>query len=183
MAVACRAGDRGDLQRAEEHYCRAIELAPDQPRYRSEYGLLCLRLGQTDEGIDQLQQAAEQAPAHAETIDKLVRGLCQAGRSEEARTALRLALFRNPGSLALRRLWADFQLLQLRRAQEVAALDESTSDEGPCLLPFVRPGQESETTCPVGADPTGSSRTDEPEHLAGPSRPRLLRRSDQRRIH
>jgi tetratricopeptide (TPR) repeat protein len=182
MAVACRADDRGDLPRALTHYRRAIELAPDQPRNRSEYGLLCLRLGQTEEGIDQLRQAAEQAPGHANTIDRLVRGLCQAGRCEEARTELQMALFRNPGSVTLRRLWADFQFRQVRRAQEVAALDESPSDEGPCLLPFVRPGQECEPPGAAEAEATDTQRTDEPEHLAGPTRPRLLRRPDQRRV-
>jgi Tfp pilus assembly protein PilF len=180
MAVACRGDGEGDLQRARRHFRRAIELAPEQANYRSEYGLLCLRLGQTDEGIDQLRQAAEQAPARAEILDRLVRGLCQAGRCEEARRVLQTARFRNPRSLALRRAWTDFQLLQLRRAQEVAALDEASDDEGPQLLPFVRPGQENESSTPMDEEPADSCRMDEPEPLAGPARPRLLRRSDQR---
>jgi tetratricopeptide (TPR) repeat protein len=139
-----------DLERAAEHYRRALELAPEHARYLADAGLLALRLNRTEQGLALLRQAAERAPDSAEAAGKLVKGLRLAGRADEARSALRAALFRNPRSARLRALWIDLQLQELRRRQENEQLDRQEADE-PVLLPFVRRERSSteQTARPV----------------------------------
>src|SRR5262249_35485974 len=59
MAGALRAEDRGNLEKAAEHYRRAVELDPEQVEYLTEYGLAAVRLGRTEEGLASLRQAVE----------------------------------------------------------------------------------------------------------------------------
>ena len=96
MATALQADDRGDLERADEHYRRSLELDPKQAKCQSDAGLLAVRLGRTEEGLTRLRQAVEQAPDDVEAVRKLVKGLRLADRGDEARDALRAGLFRNP---------------------------------------------------------------------------------------
>jgi tetratricopeptide (TPR) repeat protein len=176
MASAMQADDRCDPEQAFEHYTRALELAPHHVRCRCDAGLLALRLGRTDEGLALLRQAAEQAPDNPDVLGKLARGLLLAGRGDEARQALRAALFRNPRVPRLRKLWADFQMQLLRRECEARRTEAEAADEGPVLLPFVRPalsvGEDAAAPEPV--------RQDEPNTLAPPHQPRLLRRTRRR---
>jgi tetratricopeptide (TPR) repeat protein len=169
MATALRADDGCDPEQAAEHYRRALERGPTHLRCRCDAGLLELRLGRTDAGLALLRQAAEQSPDSAEAVGKLARGLMLAGRPDEARAALRAALFRNPRSPRFRKLWADLQMRLLRRQHDTDRRDE-TADEGPVLLPFARP----EVTPPEGV------RQDAPSPLPPPHPPRLLRRPSRR---
>ena len=50
MAAALQADDRGDLQRADVHYRRSLELDPQQVKCRSDSGLLAVRLGEPRKG-------------------------------------------------------------------------------------------------------------------------------------
>jgi hypothetical protein len=102
---------------------------------------LLLRLGQTDEWLEKLRQAAERAPEDVEVLGKLVKGLRLAGRSEEARSVLQIALFRNARSPRFRKLWNEFRFQQVRRRRETErrqAEDDGADAEPPVLLPFVR---------------------------------------------
>jgi tetratricopeptide (TPR) repeat protein len=137
MGAALAADDRGNLEGAAGHFTRASELAPDNARYRAESGLLAVRLGRTEEGLARLRQAAEHAPDNADVLGKLAKGLRLAGKGEEARAALRAALFRNAKAPRFRRLWAEFQLEGLRRREARRPAGENE----PVLLPFV--GQPS----------------------------------------
>jgi Tfp pilus assembly protein PilF len=123
-----------DLDAAGEHYRRSLELEPDQPRCLAAYGLLTMRQGNIEDGLTCLRCAAEMAPEDVRTLRLLVKGLCRAGRSQEAERALRLAAFRGP---RLRRLWEEFRLKQLSREQ--ARQRRAAGGERPALLPFVRP--------------------------------------------
>jgi tetratricopeptide (TPR) repeat protein len=138
MAAALQADDRGDLDRAAEHYRKAVELDPHDARSLAEFGLLLVRQDQTDEGLARLRQAAEIAPEDAGVMGKLAKGLRLAGRGNEARQQLRAALFRNPKTPRFRKLWAEYQLDALRRREAVRASRRRDSAEGPVLLPFVR---------------------------------------------
>jgi Tfp pilus assembly protein PilF len=178
MATACRADGEGDPERASHHYERSLELDPAQARCLAEHGLLCLRLGRTEQGLERLRQAGDLAPDQAEIVARVVKGLCQCGQPDEARAILRAALFRNPRSLRFRQLWVDFQWVQARRNQEVKALAKQV-DEGPVLLPFVRSEKNPQKT-PTAED--RQDRADDAEPLPGPHRPRLLRRVEIRRI-
>ncbi len=165
MATALQADDRGDLQRADEHYRRSLELDPQQVKCRSDSGLLAVRLGRTEEGLALLRQAVEEAPADVEALRKLVKGLRLADRPDEARAAVRAGLFRNPRCPRFRRLWQDYQFQLLRRRQQSGRRAKRTGPAGePVLLPFRRPeGEARQRRCrkPCGwtAQPWSGRRT------------------------
>jgi Tfp pilus assembly protein PilF len=170
MATALQAEDRGNLEQAGDHYRRALELEPGHVKCLADYGLLAVRLGRVDEGLARLREAVERAPEDAEAVAKLVKGLRLAGRGDEARTAIRAALFRNPHAPRFRKLWNDFQFQQLRQDREAERLDRESAlppDEGPVLLPFRRP-------------PAGGPRPTILRREAGLPPPR--RRPDQRNV-
>jgi Tfp pilus assembly protein PilF len=138
MATALQMESEGSLDRPAEHYRRALELDPGHVKCRADFGLLLVRMGQTEAGLEQLCQATEQAPDDVDVLAKRVKGLRLAGRSEEARQALRLALFRHPHAARFRKLWADYQFQQTRQKLEAARRRRAGSEADPVLLPFVR---------------------------------------------
>ncbi len=174
MGNATQAEDRGNLDRAAEHYRRSLEIDPEQVKCLGDYGLLAVRLGRIEEGLARLRAAVEKAPEDAEALAKLVKGLRLCGRGDEARAALRAGLFRNPRSPRFRKLWLEFQFQQLRQQRELERLDaEGTTldDSEPVLLPFVRPVREGPAE---GATPT-ILRRDDAGPLPPPHHPRRLR--------
>jgi Tfp pilus assembly protein PilF len=147
MATAIEADREGEPAQALEHWRQALRHDPTQPYYLSDFGLLAVREGQVEEGLAALRQALALAADDPAVLAKVVEGLCHADFCDEARTAVRTALFRNPRSLPIRQLWDDFQFNQLRARQQAARqrrLALSTNDE-PTVLPFRRPPPGSET--------------------------------------
>jgi Tfp pilus assembly protein PilF len=145
LANALENDIRGNSQRAADHYRRSLALDPKQPRCLGEFGLMALRLGQTEEGLDALRKAVELAPDEPETVGNLVEGLRREGLVDEARRVLRAALFRNPRDGRFRRLIQDFEFHQLRQRQETARHTGGpgeVDDDGPVLLPFNGPAPE-----------------------------------------
>jgi Tfp pilus assembly protein PilF len=175
MATAVLAEDRGDLDRAADHYRRSLALDDTQALCRAEYGLLAVRLGHAEEGIAQLRRAAEQAPDDADVIARAAKGLRLAVRPDEARDVLRAALFRHPKAPRFRKLWHEFQYQQLRRRQRTRRTGRAAGDAeeiGPVLLPFVRPvGEEG---------PAADVRRDRPATVSPPHLPGRTWHSDQR---
>jgi len=141
LALAHDQDEQGDPRSASNHFRQSLALDPNQPRCLGEFGILCLCLGNNEEGLQALRRGVDLAPDDPDTVAKLVEGLCLAEQPEEARLALRAALFRNPKHQGFRKLWDDFQWEQLYEEQEAerevarAALDQS--DE-PVMLPFKR---------------------------------------------
>jgi len=181
MGIASLAEGRGDLKRADEHFRRSLALDGTQVKCLVDAGLLALRLGQTDQGLAWLRDAAERASDDAMVIGKLAKGLRQAGKSDEARGVLRAALFRNPRSPRFRRLWQEFQFQQLRQEQARQRLDRDglkSQEDNPVLLPFLRvlTPKASVEALPEGA------RQDGPATVSGPHLPWPQRRSDQRHV-
>lgn len=140
MATALREDDRTDPHRAADHYRRSLERDPSQAGRWAEFGLLALRLGQTDDGLGALRRAAELAPNEPEVIASLVQGLREVGRADEARAALTAALFRNPRDHRFKTLWSDFRFRQLREEQDAERLAAfaDAAQGGPRILPFRR---------------------------------------------
>jgi Tfp pilus assembly protein PilF len=140
MASAVEADNKADPERAAEHYRRSLDLDPEEPQCLGEYGLLAIRLGQAEEGLQCLRRAAAAAPDDPDALQRLVKGLCLANRPDEARTALRIALFGHARDRRFRQLWDRFQFDQLRQEQEAARLSGpfQTEEDGPVLLPFAR---------------------------------------------
>jgi pentatricopeptide repeat protein len=147
---------RGDAERALRHFKRALELDPGQSRWRSEAGLLAVRLGLVDDGLVLLRQAFNKAPADALTLTKLVKGLCQAGKPNEALRLVREARFSSPRCGRTRKLEEDLMLAQVRRDQEQASADRR--DEKAVILPFPAPQLPR----------TNGARYDGPQTLPGP---------------
>jgi tetratricopeptide (TPR) repeat protein len=169
MATAARAEDRGDLDRALEHYRRSLELDPRQVKCLVEFGLLAVRLGETEEGLRRLREAVEQEPGNADAVAKLAKALRLAGKSDEARAALWAALLRNPRSPRFRQLWNEYRYRQLLRRQAAEHRGEAPAaadDAGPVVLPFV----------PVSAAPRA------PRRAGRPPVPRAGRWPDQRHV-
>jgi Tfp pilus assembly protein PilF len=177
MAAAVEADSKADPERAAEHYRRSLELDPEQPRCLGQYGLLAIRLGQTDEGLQCLRRAVEVAPDDPNALERLVKGLCLANRPDEARTALRIALFSHARDRRFRQLWDRFQFDQLRQEQEAARLTGPTAgpDDGPVLLPFA--GAEANRS-----RKTGRIRRDGPSSLPAPHNDRPSWLPDRRSV-
>jgi Tfp pilus assembly protein PilF len=141
LATALCAEEGADLPRAGAHYRRALELDPGHIKCLADYGQLLLRLGQTEEGLACLRQAAERAPRDVEVLSKLVKGLRLSGRSDEARSVLHLAMFRNGRSPQFRKLWNEFRFQQARRRRDTERRQQAENEadgEQPVLLPFLR---------------------------------------------
>lgn len=141
MAVAWAADEKGDRRRAADHYRQSLRLDPEQPLCLSEFGLLALEIGQTEEGFECLFRAVELAPDDPTVVGRLVEGLVQEDRVAEARQALQAALFRNGRDARFRKLWNDFQFQQLQQQQHRGRYAQEAGDaedKGPTLLPFVR---------------------------------------------
>jgi Tfp pilus assembly protein PilF len=170
LATALTAEEAADLERAGEHFRRALELDPGHVKCLADYGHLLLRLGQTEEGLSRLHEAAERAPEDIEVLGKLVKGLRLTGRTEDARSVLQLAMFRNARSPRFRKLWNEFRFQQARRQREAERMQQAESEtdtEQPVLLPFIRVVNESSeaSACPTilrhedAAAPTRSLRS------------------------
>ena len=142
IALAHDQDDQGDPQSALEHFRQSLALEPDQPRCLGEFGILALCLGHNGEGLAALRRGVALAPDDPDAVAKLVEGLCLAEQPEEARLALRAALFRNPRSQGFRKLWNDFQWEQLyeeQQAEREAKRSSWDEEEKSMLLPFTRP--------------------------------------------
>ena len=178
LATALCAEEGADVERAAEHYRRALELDPGHVKCSADYGHLLLRLGQIEEGLTRLRKAASQAPDDVEVLAKLVKGLRLTGHSEEARKVLQLARFRNSASPQFRKLWNEFCFQQARRrdAQRIQQAEVETDGEQPMLLPFVRIHNDASQASDC---PTILSRE---EGLSAARSLRLPRRSEQRNV-
>lgn len=159
--------------RAATHQRRAVELDPEDVGGLTSLGLLCIKQGRADEGVDFLKRAVELQPSDPELLARLVKGLRLSGRADEAEKELRAALFRNGRDLRFRQLWQDHQFRQLRRRQlRAQKLRQGYVDEGPVLLPFPAPAAATQPT-EVRADAAS---------MPVPRFPRLHRSHEQRHV-
>jgi tetratricopeptide (TPR) repeat protein len=143
MGQAADADGKGDAERATEHYRRSLELEPRQVCCLIACGLLAVRLGDRDEGLARLREAAELSPDEPENLRHLAVGLRRCGQAEEAEQVLRLARFRHPRDMRFAQLWNDFRFQQMRRAQqETRAAAALANDAGPVLLSYARRAEQ-----------------------------------------
>jgi Tfp pilus assembly protein PilF len=172
MAESLARGATADPVRAIGHFRRSLELDAEQPRCRADLGRLLVRQGQPAEGLAELHQAAEQAPADPGIIKGLIWGLCRNRQPREAMAALRAARFHNPRDERFRQLYNEFRFRRLRARQRSQQRSESiwNNGDGAVLLPFVPPEVPS----------SGNVRHDESHALPGPHHRRRARRSDRK---
>jgi len=177
MATALDADEKGNPERAAEHFKRVLRLEPDHREGLADYGLLAVRLGQTEEGLQYLRRLVELAPHDPEAVNQLVTGLRLANRVDEARAALLAARFRNPRDGRFLNLWNDFHFQELRREQEIVRqAGRATTTDEPVLLPFVRPASDTTALQPEGK----IIRRDPASDPSPPHAPRPVRQSNQR---
>jgi tetratricopeptide (TPR) repeat protein len=170
MANALEDDDKGDPERALEHYRQSLQADPEHAGCLSDFGLLALSLGQTAEGMAALRRAAELAPDDPRILANLVEGLSDTDQAEEAHRLLLAARFRNPHDDRFLDLWNDFQFQQLHAEQEAQRQTAATADEDePMLLPFVRRAEG--TPLPPARK---RIRHDPPAPIAPPHLPRRL---------
>jgi Tfp pilus assembly protein PilF len=170
MAAALAADSQSDPQRAADHYRRSIQLDPEQPRVLGEFGLLAIRLGQTDEGLAALCRAVELSPNDPEIVNSLAKGFVEVDRIDEAREVLTAAMFRNSRDHRFRELWNVLRFRLLSEAQAAARRKVEAArqeEEGPTILPFVRPAPGTEVPSSGGK----RIRRDRPSPLRPPHFP------------
>ncbi|HWK34844.1 tetratricopeptide repeat protein, partial [Sphingomonas sp.] len=73
---------------AVAHYARAVQRAPTQPLYLSDYGFALLRAGKPADAVFRLRQAVELAPADTRARNNLILALAAAGDEPAARRVL-----------------------------------------------------------------------------------------------
>jgi tetratricopeptide (TPR) repeat protein len=175
MGQACQEEDRGDLERAAKHYRRSLRLDATNVQCLVDFGLLEIRLGQSEEGLAKLRDAATLASDDPTVTAKLVKGLRHLGKPDEARAEVRAAMFRNPRNPQFRRLWNEFQYRELRQKQRArrAEAEPAANDDEPVLLPFVMP--ETGEGMPF-------IRQDGPATAAAPHVIRIPRKKDRREV-
>lgn len=139
MGAAIEQDPEGDPERALLHYRRAVRLDPDNGEYQSELGLCALNQDEREEGLEALRRAFALSSHCPVIVAKVLDGLCEAGETDEARSLLRTALFRNPRDPRFVKLWNDFRFHALRTEQERARRAAWWGEDGPTVLPFVRP--------------------------------------------
>lgn len=106
---------------AREHFERALDLQPDSPQIKNNYGTFLCNQGDHDRGIELFLEAADnrlyETPAYA--YSNAGRCALNAGREGEARGYLRNALDRNPRLPSALRLSAEVAL-ERGRAERAA---------------------------------------------------------------
>ena len=176
MATALARGRYADLDRAAVHYRKALDIEGDEPLYLADFGRLCLRQGDTEEGLGALMRAVQLAPNDPDIVGRLVKGLGAADRWDEAEEVVRAARFRNPRDLRFEQLWNRLRFRRLRKRQQ--AQNRTTRSflkaDDPVLLPFVRwrPAEPAPTVAQV--------RQDAAEPLPAPHGRRPIRRSNRK---
>jgi len=108
---------RGDLERAEREFERALSLSPE-PRSRKRLGLVHYYAGKFDRALAQWSQVLEAEPELATAHMEVADALRQLGRAREADDRYRIALERYAKAIALE----PSDELRAQRAQVLAAL-------------------------------------------------------------
>jgi tetratricopeptide (TPR) repeat protein len=88
---------QGDAPAALEHFDRAVQLAPADPRVHLNRALALLHLSRVDDAQGELEQAVRLDPVYAKAHFNLGLLLVKRGRAAEGSTHLRRALEIDPG--------------------------------------------------------------------------------------
>jgi tetratricopeptide (TPR) repeat protein len=123
-------------KRAAKYFRKALELKPDEARYWSAYGQVCLRVGRERAAYGAFVAAADLAPNQVEVIDEIVDGFCFLGRHDDARATLMAARFRLGHSTELEQLWNRFRFLMARDKQQSLRRREALARGEAVVLPF-----------------------------------------------
>jgi tetratricopeptide (TPR) repeat protein len=129
-------------KRAARHFKKAVELEPDNARYWSGYGQICVRRGKEKSAFGAFVAAADLAPMDLDVLDEVTEGLCFLGREEDARAVLMAARFRLGHTTELEQLWNRFRFLQLHRRQQADRRRKALAAGEAVVIPFVPANKE-----------------------------------------
>lgn len=168
LACAIANDPQVDGRHAVKHYRRAIELDPRNIKYLCDAGEHAIALGRDEMGLAWLRRAHDLAPDSVPVLKKLVAGLCEAERLEEARELMRNVQFRHGRSPEYQEMRSSVELRILIALQD----DAVVGDEQRTILPFER-------IVAAGKRPTRKWRADAAA-TSQPHFPRVLRQSQAR---
>ena len=94
--LAALALDDGDYAEAYDLHCRLIRLGEHGPEFYYNAGLLCQKLGRTEEAAKFYQQALGEDPRRLEALLNLGHVWMALGNAEEARSCWRRAIREKP---------------------------------------------------------------------------------------
>lgn len=118
--------DQGKLDKAAEHYARALELQPDDVMTRANYGLLLLKQDKPQQAVRELEQARDAAKGNRAALLAIGNGLRRAGANDAALVAMENAVTAG-GEPATPALLSELALAQRtagKRDQAVATLQK-----------------------------------------------------------
>jgi tetratricopeptide (TPR) repeat protein len=129
---------------AAEHFQKALALDAGNVECLVDFGLLRVRQGHTEDGLTHLRRALEWKPDDPALLSRVMKVMRLAGRNDEARKAVRAAMFRNSRDARFRLVWDRYQFQRLRREQQRNRTVAAPEAENPAILAFVpRPRQAS----------------------------------------
>jgi alginate O-acetyltransferase complex protein AlgJ len=99
---------RGQLEEAERDMRRAVELAPEDPRFLNGLSSILQRLGRWEEGLDCARSAVEADPSNGHFHSTLAYAGWRCGALAEAEKAARSAVALDPTNPHIRGLMANF---------------------------------------------------------------------------
>ena len=137
LAVTLDLDPGADPKRSAKYYRKALENKPDEARYWSGYGQICLRLGKERAAYGAFVAAADLAPNDTDILDEIADGLCFLGKNEDARSVLTAARFRLGHDAELEQLWNRFRFLELHRKQQATKRQKALDEGAAAVLPFV----------------------------------------------
>lgn len=97
---------RGDLERAEQLYARALEQDPDRAEVAANVGVFLARRGMVQRALELWRDAYADNPHLSDLGLNLANGLCAAGDARGAREVLRRLLAHDPDKSSARQLLA-----------------------------------------------------------------------------
>jgi Tfp pilus assembly protein PilF len=107
---------------------RALHLNREEAKYWALYGQVALRMNQPKKALWAFRQASQFKRLGTDVFADVLDGLCALNRKKEAYARLIAARFQAPHDQGIQRVWEEFQLGEICRAQE--------ADAGNHILPF-----------------------------------------------
>jgi tetratricopeptide (TPR) repeat protein len=171
LACALSEDSKGDAERATRHFRRCLALDADNPDYLFAFARHALGTDLHAEGLELVRRFMRVAVDDVDLLAQACDELRRHGEPEEARSHLRLALFRHPRDRRFQQLWRQHQFQMLWAEQQGREPDVSAEVEEAVVLPFTPPAAPRSTRAPSRR----ILRTDRATERKGPHLPRTRR--------
>ena len=119
-SLALALANIGDLDKAIEHYKKALQVSSKYPQTRNNLGAALAKQGKFDEAIEQYREALQLNPAYVEVLSNLGLALKNQGKNQEAIAQYQKALAIDPGFVKAYKNMGD-ALVDLDKTDEAIA--------------------------------------------------------------